>query len=507
MRSCDRTLGRVDFQAVLEARMPTPFGKYMLLKQIAVGGMAEVYLARQNGPEGFEKECVIKRILPALAADQQFVEMFLDEARIAARLSHPNIVQLFDLGKMGEKDYFLAMEHVPGVDLQRVLENEGRHKRRVPLAIALRILSNVAEGLDHAHRATDGRGAALGIVHRDVTPSNVIVSFDGIAKVLDFGIAKAVAKTWRTEVGVVKGKIPYMSPEQVRGEQLDARSDLFSLGGVLYEITTGKKPFEGGNPAEIAMNILHHEPAAPSTLVPNFPPHLEAILQRCLAKDRDQRYASGRELQVAIDELLVANGIRCTSHEVASYIEQIFPGLRQSRTEETAAIDTTDSTVLPPNSGIDEPSLKVGEMRMPTTLTGNDNVEEARRNLAGSSKAMILIIAMVVIAVAVGFSVMSHRASSTTPSSSTPTTPPPPSLTASGSQAAVVEPTKIEPKAEPKSAPKAEPKPDSKPEAKGLAKPEIRVESAAKRPAHIVPRPKAESKLPRLPTPPPSESD
>ena len=467
---------------MLEARLPTPFGKYLLLKQIAVGGMAEVYLARQNGPAGFAKECVIKRILPALAADPQFVEMFLDEARIAARLSHPNIVQIFDLGKIGEKDYFLAMEYVQGVDLQRILENEARHKRRVPLAIALRILSNAAEGLDHAHRAVDGKGQPLGIVHRDVTPSNVIVSFDGIAKVLDFGIAKAVAKNWRTEVGVVKGKIPYMSPEQVRGEQLDARSDLFSLGGVLYEITTGKKPFEGQNPAEIAMHIMHSEPAPPSTLVPNFPPQLEAILRRCLAKDREQRYASGRELQVALDELLVAHGIRCTSHEVAGYVEQIFPGLRQRRTEEAAALDDTDTTTLPPmTDGPSDPPLQVGEMQMPTTLSGSENMEEARRNLGGSSKTMLILAALVMVAVAVGFSILSQHTGSE-PGPPPPTTAP----TANGPE--------IKPESKPETT--QDPKPETKPVA---AKPE----TVHKKPP---PKPKsdADRQLPRLPKPPPA---
>ena len=170
-------------------RYPRPFGKYLLLRQLAIGGMAEVYLARQSGPAGFEKECVIKRILPSLAADQQFVNMFLDEARIAARLSHPNIVQIFDLGSIGEGDYFLAMEHVHGVDLQQIEEAEAQRGGRIPLSIAVRIASNVAEGLEHAHRATDGRNQPLGLVHRDVTPSNVIVSFDGVGKILDFVIA------------------------------------------------------------------------------------------------------------------------------------------------------------------------------------------------------------------------------------------------------------------------------------------------------------------------------
>src|SRR5690242_19793521 len=245
--------------------------------------MAEVYLARQSGPAGFEKECVIKRILPSLAVDQQFVNMFLDEARIAARLSHPNIVQIFDLGSIGEGDYFLAMEHVHGVDLQQIEEAEAQRGGRIPLAIAVRIASNVAEGLEHAHRATDGRGHALGLVHRDVTPSNVIISFDGVSKILDFGIAKAVAQSkngrGRTEIGVIKGKIPYMSPEQVQGEALDFRSDLFSLGTMLYELTSGHKPFDGEGPADLSMKILHSEPHPPDFYVERFPASLVEVVK------------------------------------------------------------------------------------------------------------------------------------------------------------------------------------------------------------------------------------
>src|SRR5207237_1444752 len=159
--------------------------------------------------------------------------------------------------------YFLAMEHVHGVDLQQIEEAEAQRGGRIPLSVAVRICSNVAEGLEHAHRATDARGAGLGLLHRDVPPSNVIVSCDGVGKLLDFGIAKGVAKKGRTEVGVRKGKIPYMSPEQVQGEPLDYRSDIFSLGTMLYELTTGHKPFEGEGPADLSMKILNDEPRPP----------------------------------------------------------------------------------------------------------------------------------------------------------------------------------------------------------------------------------------------------
>jgi serine/threonine protein kinase len=397
-------------------RYPRPFGKYLLLRQIAIGGMAEVYLARQSGPAGFEKECVIKRILPSLAADQHFVQMFLDEARIAARLSHPNIVQIFDLGTLSEKDYYLAMEHVPGVDLQQVSDAEEERGGRLPLAVALRIISNVAEGLDHAHRATDSRGELLGLVHRDITPSNIIVSVDGAAKILDFGIAKAVARQERTEVGVIKGKIPYMSPEQVQGEALDHRSDLFSLGTMLYQLTTGRRPFDGQNAAELSLKILYEQPPAPEDLVQNYPPQLGEIVRRALNKRKAERFGSARELQEALDELLVSHSIRCTAHDVSAHLHDLFPDLRERTKADHALgpslpVEVTEPTMpfLLEQSGPRPVPLATGESRSP--LDGPDlssaslgSYDDVRRNLGGhGSGGSKVIIALLVLAVAAGF--------------------------------------------------------------------------------------------------------
>ncbi|HEX8953048.1 MAG TPA: serine/threonine-protein kinase [Polyangia bacterium] len=404
-------------------RYPRPFGKYLLLRQLAVGGMAEVYLARQSGPAGFEKECVIKRILPALAADQQFVNMFLDEARIAARLSHPNIVQIFDLGSIGEGDYFLAMEHVHGVDLQQIEEAEAQRGGRIPLSVAVRIASNVAEGLEHAHRATDGRNQPLGLVHRDVTPSNVIVSFDGVGKILDFGIAKAVAKKGRTEVGVIKGKIPYMSPEQVQGEPLDFRSDIFSLGTMIYELTTGHKPFEGEGPADLSMKILHDEPRAPDFYVERFPSTLSDLIERAMAKKPADRFQSARELHEALEEFLLHAGIRATSHDVAAYLDGLFPGLRDKARAEAAEslpVEVTDPTVPmrnmnvhgtdPNRSGRHEP-LVMGDLSSPQL----GNMDDVRRNLGGGGRGggSTFVVVLLVLAVAAGFWYLAtHRGSS-----------------------------------------------------------------------------------------------
>jgi eukaryotic-like serine/threonine-protein kinase len=408
-------------QAVHETnRYPRPFGKYLLLRQLAIGGMAEVYLARQSGPAGFEKECVIKRILPSLAADQQFVNMFLDEARIAARLSHPNIVQIFDLGSINEGDYFLAMEHVHGVDLQQIEEAEAQRGGRIPLAIAVRIASNVAEGLEHAHRATDGRGHALGLVHRDVTPSNVIISFDGVGKILDFGIAKAVAKKGRTEVGVIKGKIPYMSPEQVQGEALDARSDIFSLGTMIYELTTGHKPFDGEGPADLSMKILHDTPRPPDFYVERFPTGLSDLIQRAMSKRQADRFQSARELHEAAEEFLLHAGIRSTSHDVAAYLEGLFPGLRdkaRAEASELLPVEVTDptvpmhvSSVRGTDPGGNGQPLVMGELSSPHLGSYDDD----RRNRGGGGRGggSTMVVVLLVLAVAAGFWYLAtHRGS------------------------------------------------------------------------------------------------
>jgi serine/threonine-protein kinase len=512
-------------------RYPRPFGKYLLLRQLAIGGMAEVYLARQSGPAGFEKECVIKRILPSLAADQQFVNMFLDEARIAARLSHPNIVQIFDLGSVSEGDYFLAMEHVHGVDLQQIEEAEAQRGGRMPLAIAVRIVSNVAEGLEHAHRATDSRGAALGLVHRDVTPSNVIVSFDGVAKILDFGIAKAVAKKGRTEVGVIKGKIPYMSPEQVQGEPLDARSDVFSLGTVLYELTTGHKPFDGEGPADLSLKILQTEPKPPGVWVEGFPPALADLVRTAMAKQRDYRWQSAREIHEALEEFLLHSGIRCTSHDVAAYIDGLFPGLRDKARAEAMSlpIEVTDPTVpMMPARGTDPAQREVRNEPAGLLMGDLSSPGEERRKFGGGGRGggSTAVVVLLVLAVAFGFWFLATRNSGPATKADAPTAAPPSGAAAiapaTGEAAAEKDkPAATNPAAEPsKSAAAGEPAktaPAVKPGAElpspgpladkpSETKPAVAKPKAAAPVAKPKPKHKDEPvRLPHLPSPPPPD--
>ncbi len=258
-------------------------GKYRLLRRLAVGGMAEVYLAVAEGLSGFEKRVVCKRLLPQHARDPELVTMFLDEARLVARLGHPNIAEVYDVGQAGD-DYFFAMEQIDGCDLRELL----RAHALLPLADAATIVAAVAEGLHHAHEQE--------VVHRDVSPSNVLVGRDGRVKLIDFGVAKWTAQRTETRQGVLKGKCAYMSPEQCRAGHLDRRSDLFSLGVLLYEVTTGTRPFEGDNDFEVMNAIVAGRFEPPSKRRANYPEELEAIVTEALRPAREERFQTAAKM-------------------------------------------------------------------------------------------------------------------------------------------------------------------------------------------------------------------
>jgi serine/threonine protein kinase len=223
--------------------MTQTFGNYQLVKKLATGGMAEVWLAKQTGIEGFNRHVVVKRILPHLAEDPEFVHMFLNEAKIASRFNHPNIAQIYDLGEHGEQ-YFIAMEFIHGEDLGRVMRRAWSTGQWIARHISLRIVADSCQGLYYAHTRLDERGQPLRVVHRDISPQNILISFDGAVKVVDFGIAKASDQVSNTKSGAIKGKFAYMAPEQAAGKPLDARSDIFALGLVLYELITGVRPLK-----------------------------------------------------------------------------------------------------------------------------------------------------------------------------------------------------------------------------------------------------------------------
>ncbi|MSP90763.1 MAG: PEGA domain-containing protein [Myxococcales bacterium] len=268
---------------------PQQFGRYYLLGKIAMGGMAEIFRAKSVGAEGFEKVVVIKRILPHFCEDEGFVTMFQDEARVAAHLTHANVVQIFDFDEV-DGLFFIAMEYVEGADLKRVLDVGAKKGRPLSIAQSVAIMIEASQGLHYAHtRIVEGQ--PLNIIHRDVSPHNVMVSYNGEVKIMDFGIAKAASRSTKTRVGTVKGKCAYMSPEQARGKPLDGRSDLFALGVCLWEMLTGKRLFVGESDFETLNNVLKAEVPPPSELNPEIPKELDAIVLKSLARERDNRQA------------------------------------------------------------------------------------------------------------------------------------------------------------------------------------------------------------------------
>jgi serine/threonine-protein kinase len=299
------------------------FGKYTLVKRIASGGMAEIFLARQAGAEGFEKNIAIKKIKSSFTDSPDFVQMFLNEAKLAAQLSHPNICQIFDLGKIGDS-FFIAMEYVSGRDMNRIINASNRVGIPFPMEYALKIASNCCEGLYYAHSKTDNKGHALNIVHRDVTPENVIVSFDGGVKLLDFGIAKAENLAQTDRPGEVKGKLSYMSPEQCQLKDVDHRSDIFSLGVVLYEWITGYRLFTGDNDEVVIRSIVEGKIYPPSYFKPEVPKHVEQILMKALEKDRNRRYQSAWDMQYDIDTFLTQHEFTPSNVHLANFVKQLF---------------------------------------------------------------------------------------------------------------------------------------------------------------------------------------
>jgi serine/threonine protein kinase len=308
---------------VVSRSSPVWFGKYKLLERIAVGGMAEVFLAVRPGLEGFEKTLAIKRIRPHLSNEDAFTKMFLFEAKLAAQLQHPNIVQIYDLGKINSS-YFIAMEYVSGRDMSRVIPKAEKSAIQFPLEYSLAIGAEVLDGLSYAHTKTDDFGQPLHIVHRDITPENIMVGWNGNVKILDFGIAKATTQTDHTRAGEIKGKLSYMSPEQGMGKVLDERSDVFALGVVLYEWITGYKLFTGENEMAILKSIIDGRIYPPTYFKEDIPEAVEHILMKALAKDREERYQTARDMQFDVQAFLHDLDFTPTSAHLATFMRQLF---------------------------------------------------------------------------------------------------------------------------------------------------------------------------------------
>lgn len=304
--------------------MPMKFGKYTLIRKLASGGMAELFLAIQRSVAGFEKLIVIKRILPQMNQDRGFIDMLLHEARVAATLSHPNIVQIFDVGEV-DGVYYIAMEHVHGEDIRSVVRQmKKKGVREFPMEHALSILLGMCAGLAYAHERSELDGTPLNIVHRDISPQNVVVTFSGDVKIVDFGIAKSDRASEHTEAGKLKGKVPYMSPEQARGQDVDSRSDIFSAGVMLFELTTGKRLFKGPSEFETLKMICESEYPLPSKVRPGYPAELEKIVIKALAKERVERYQTAREMQAALEEFIRTERIAASHIALNHFMQNLF---------------------------------------------------------------------------------------------------------------------------------------------------------------------------------------
>lgn len=305
--------------------------RYTVVGKLAQGGMAEVYLCRQIGPAGYQKLIVIKRVRPHLANDADFVGMFVNEARLAAMINHPNVVQIFDLGdeprpaaQGGGQDWFLAMEYLDGRDMLQVGRACRSHNKAVPFDVTARIIADACAGLDHAHGLKGPDGKSLNLVHRDMSPENILITFEGQVKVVDFGIAKASDNLIKTQAGQIKGKLGYVAPEAILGKPVDARADVFAIGATLYLFLSGRPAFSGTNPMEIFERSLK-PPTPPREVNPRVPEALDQICMKALHQDRDKRYRSAGEVRAALEAYLQSTGRPLGTVQLAQFMRILFP--------------------------------------------------------------------------------------------------------------------------------------------------------------------------------------
>ncbi len=311
--------------------MAEVYGKYELLERIASGGMAEVYKARLIGAAGFSKYVAIKRLHQHLAEDEDMVRMLMDEARLVSMMNHPNVCQVIDFGYESDT-YYIAMEFIDGRDMSSMIRRTKRQGHKVPLNIGLKIIQDVLSGLDYAHRLRDpDTGAPLNIIHRDVSPQNVMITWEGTVKVIDFGIAKAEQALHSTQAGVIKGKFRYMAPEQAMGLNLDHRVDIFAVGVMLYELILGESHARQMSDTQMLFKMQRAEFDPIDRLVPSTPPDLAAAVMKALAHNPAERYPSARTFRKALEKVVLANGLHADSEEVAAYLMQLFPGRQNTK--------------------------------------------------------------------------------------------------------------------------------------------------------------------------------
>jgi len=357
-------------------------GDYTLLRRLAVGGMGEIWLAERRGYSGFSKRVVIKTILEVFSEDPELVEMFLEEGRIAAGLTHPNIAQTFDLGRIGNV-YYIAMEYVAGKDLRNLLLANIDRRQHIPLNLVLRIIAQTCEGLYYAHTWSTPDGQTAGIVHRDISPQNILVTFDGTVKIVDFGIAKATHKMGKTRSGVLKGKYAYMSPEQVRGQPVTHRADLWSLGVVMYELVTSRRLFKRDSEMATLDAVLEAQVPSITRLDDGIPEAVERVLMKALAKNPDKRYRDAREMQLALEEVMLATNLPASSAHLSAYLKELFQGQEEARPGSISRMDRQMES-LP--SAADKQGLQLERTR---PFTPGLDLESVSRKVDGLTRNLI----------------------------------------------------------------------------------------------------------------------
>jgi hypothetical protein len=309
-------------------RSPVSIGKFLLLDRINVGGMAEVWRGKMFGAAGFERTVAIKRILPSIAEDEEFIAMFKDEAKITVQLTHANIAQVYEFDEVAigsaAKSYYIAMEYVSGRDLRAIFDRCRKTGESVPVQLACFVVSKLCEGLDYAHRKKDNLGRDMNVVHRDVSPQNVLISFEGEVKIIDFGIAKAVGKATKTQAGIIKGKFAYMSPEQIRGLPLDRRSDVFAIGVCLWELLSGERLFVADSDFAVLEKVRKAEVAPPSTHNRRVPQALDRIVLKALAKDADDRFPYASDLGDELQRFLLTQEAIFSRKDLMQYMRSTF---------------------------------------------------------------------------------------------------------------------------------------------------------------------------------------
>ena len=363
------------------------FGKYRPIAELGHGGMAEVFLAVSSGPAGFNKLVVLKQIRAQLADDPEFLAMFLDEARLAARLNHPNVVQTNEVGEDSRR-YFIAMEYLEGQPLNRVVQRLGKNGS-LTLAMHVRILIDALAGLHYAHELADFDGTQLQVVHRDATPHNIFVTYAGQVKVVDFGIAKALGSSAETRAGVLKGKVSYMAPEQALGEKVDRRADVFAAGMMLWEALAGRRPFKGQNDIVILQKLVAGDIPSPGTVREDIPELLEAICMKALAHEKEERFATAEEMQRALENALEKLGERPQLRDVGELMTRAFAEERvRIRGVIEAQMSNVRSTGTYPAPDLSLAGKTSGRMALPRLVEAVPTAESGSFNASYRAAAL-----------------------------------------------------------------------------------------------------------------------